>query len=59
MCIVKEASDILLNAFFVGFVEFGTCVNWVSSLIVLSILDKVWVVRAMLQLCKMWVLIPE
>ncbi len=34
MCTVKEASDNLLNAFFVDFFEFGTCVNWLSSLIV-------------------------
>jgi hypothetical protein len=30
-----ESSNNLLNAFFVGFVKFGTCVTWVSSLIVL------------------------
>ena len=59
MYIVKEAFDNLLNAFFVGFVKFGTCVDWISSLIVLSILDKVRVVWAMLRLCQMWVLILE
>jgi hypothetical protein len=59
VCIVKDASKKLLNVFFVGFVKFGTCVDWVSSLIVLSILDRVRVVRAMLWLCRMWVLIPE
>ncbi len=60
MCIVEEASDNMLDAFFVGFVKFETtCVNWVSSLIVLSILDRVWVVRAMLRLCRVWMLISE
>ena len=44
---------------FVCFVEFGTGVNWVGSFIVLSILDRVWVVGAMLQFRRMWVLIPE
>ncbi len=59
MCVVQEASDNLLNAFFECFVEFGTGVDWVSSLIVLSILDRVRIVGAMLRFCRMWVLIPE
>jgi hypothetical protein len=52
MCIVEEASNDLLDAFFVGFVKFGTCVDWVSSLIFLSILDRIWVLWAMLWLCS-------
>ncbi len=59
MCIVEEASNNLSDAFFVGFVEYGICVDWVSSLIVLSILDRVWVVRAMLQLRRVWMFITE
>ncbi len=56
MCVVQEASDNLLNVFFVCFIEFGTVVNWVSCLIALSILDRVWVVGAMLRFRRMWVL---
>ncbi len=59
MCIVEEASNDLLEAFFVGFIEFGTCVDWVSSLIVLPIIDRIWVVWAMLRFCRVWMLIPE
>ncbi len=59
VCIVEEASNDLLDVIFVGFIEFGTCVDWVSSLIVLAILDWIWVVGAMLQLCRMWMLVPE
>ncbi len=44
---------------FVGFVKFGACVDRVSSLIVLSVLDRIWVVQAMLWLCRVWMLIPE
>jgi hypothetical protein len=58
-CIVEETSDDLLDAFFVGFVKFGTCVNRVSSLIVLSILDRVWVVQAVLQLCRVCVCVSD
>ncbi len=43
-----------MGAFFVGLDELGYCVNWVSSLIVLLILDRIWVVWAMLQLCRVW-----
>jgi hypothetical protein len=58
-CIVEEASNNLLDVFFVGFVKFGTCVNRVSSLIVLAILDWILFVGAILRLCMMWIVITE
>jgi hypothetical protein len=38
-CIVEEAPHDLLDAFLVGIITFGTCVDWVDSLIVLAIFD--------------------
>jgi hypothetical protein len=58
VCMVEEASNDLLE-FLVGIVRFETCVDRVSSLIVLAILDWIQVVGAMLQLCRMWMLILE
>jgi hypothetical protein len=57
--IVEEASKNLLYAFLVGVLKFGTCVDRVSSLIVFVILDWIWVLGAILQLCKMLMLVLE
>ncbi len=58
-CIVEEASNNVLDALFVGVVEFGSCVDRVNSLIVLAKLDWIWIVGAMLRLCRMWMLVSE
>jgi hypothetical protein len=43
--IVEEAPNDLLDAFLVGTIKFGTCVDQVNSLIVLAIFDWIRIVR--------------
>ncbi len=50
--VVEEAADNLLDAFFAGFVEFGTGVAGYCVLIVFAILDGIWAVGAMLGLFR-------